>query len=148
MTDTQRSRVTLQSLFADNSTGEISPQDLRDFVASVKLYAENQFIPTGGTSPFIPNCASGNHFDVAATTDLVVGVPTNVSSRLSDKMIIRVRATTGIVSVSLTGVSGGFRFGQDITALSSVADGKTDYIGLVYNSGSSYWDVVGYVRGY
>lgn len=40
MPDQIRDRTTLQSLFADNSSGDISAQDLRDFVASVDLAAE------------------------------------------------------------------------------------------------------------
>lgn len=35
MSDTQRTRAQLQALFADNVTGEISAQDLRDFVVTV-----------------------------------------------------------------------------------------------------------------
>lgn len=34
MPDTQRPLSSLQTLFADNSTGDISPQDLRDFLVS------------------------------------------------------------------------------------------------------------------
>lgn len=35
MADTQRTRAAILALFADNVTGQISPQDLRDFVVSV-----------------------------------------------------------------------------------------------------------------
>ncbi len=34
MVDTVRSTTALQALLADNSTGDISPQDLRDFLVS------------------------------------------------------------------------------------------------------------------
>jgi len=40
MPDTPRTRPELQALFADNLVGAISAQDLRDFVASVKLISE------------------------------------------------------------------------------------------------------------
>ena len=35
MADTQRTRAAILTLFADNVTGQISPQDLRDFVVTV-----------------------------------------------------------------------------------------------------------------
>lgn len=35
MADTQRSRAQILALFADNSTGQISEQDLRDFVVTI-----------------------------------------------------------------------------------------------------------------
>jgi hypothetical protein len=37
MSDTQRSLVSLQSLLADNTTKQVSPQDLRDFLVSTHL---------------------------------------------------------------------------------------------------------------
>lgn len=37
MVDTIRTRAALQALLADNATGDISPQDLRDFLASAPL---------------------------------------------------------------------------------------------------------------
>lgn len=40
MADTVRDRAALETLLADNTIGAISPQDLRDFLASVKLAAE------------------------------------------------------------------------------------------------------------
>jgi hypothetical protein len=35
MADTQRTRAAILALFADNETGQISPQDLRDFVVTL-----------------------------------------------------------------------------------------------------------------
>lgn len=44
MADTQRSRAQILVLFADNSTGNISPQDLRDWVVTVM---EEEFVNAG-----------------------------------------------------------------------------------------------------
>ena len=44
MADTQRSRAQILVLFADNSTGNISPQDLRDYVVTVM---EEEFVNAG-----------------------------------------------------------------------------------------------------
>ena len=44
MADTQRSRAQILSLMADNVTGQISPQDLRDFIVTVM---EEEFTNSG-----------------------------------------------------------------------------------------------------
>jgi hypothetical protein len=44
MADTQRSRAQILSLFADNVTGQISAQDLRDFTVTVM---ESEFVNAG-----------------------------------------------------------------------------------------------------
>ena len=148
MTDTQRARTTLQSLFADNTTGEISPQDLRDYLASTKLYAENRFVALIDGAVVDIDCTSGNHFHLDAAGDRIIGIPANVSSRMSDKMVLRIKAISADRTITMSGVAGGFRFGTEIEALSGVVSGKSDYIGCVYNSGDNKWDIVSYIRGY
>jgi len=44
MTDTLRTRTDILSLFYNNSSGDISAQDMRDFVASVFLSTDNQLV--------------------------------------------------------------------------------------------------------
>lgn len=44
MADTQRTRAALLALFADNVTGRISPQDLRDFQVTIM---ESEFVNVG-----------------------------------------------------------------------------------------------------
>jgi hypothetical protein len=44
MADTQRTRAQILALFADNVTGQISPQDLRDFVVTIM---ESEFANPG-----------------------------------------------------------------------------------------------------
>lgn len=61
MADTQRSLVALQSLLADNSTGDISPQDLRDFLVSA----------LGGYASM--HCAAGS---IAQTADITAAALT------------------------------------------------------------------------
>jgi hypothetical protein len=149
MSDTQRSRTTLQTLFADNTTGEISPQDLRDFLASVKLYTENRFVELTDGATVTVDCSSGNHFYLETSNNAVIAAPTNVSSRLSDKLILRIKATGSDRTITLSGVNpAGFRLGADISALSGITVNKTDYFGCLYNSEDNIWDVVAYVRGY
>lgn len=49
MVDTVRTTAELLTLFADNTTGEISPQDLRDFVVSAGVYG-SLYITGGSTA--------------------------------------------------------------------------------------------------
>jgi len=44
MTDTLRTRTDILSLFYNNSSGDISAQDMRDFVTSIFLSADNQLV--------------------------------------------------------------------------------------------------------
>lgn len=44
MADTQRTKLQILALFADNVTGQISPQDLRDFVVTIM---ESEFVNAG-----------------------------------------------------------------------------------------------------
>lgn len=148
MSDTQRTRTALQSLFADNTTGDISPQDLRDYLASTKLYAENRFVALVDGAVVNIDCSSGNHFHLDASGNRVIGIPSNVSSRMSDKLVIRIKAITSDRTITMSGGTGGFRFGTEIDALSGVVASKTDYIGCIYNSGDNKWDIVSYIRGY
>jgi len=73
-------------------------------------------------------------------------VPSNPTS--GQKITIAVLASGGSRTVSLNTGAGGFRFGTDITGLTATTSGKTDYIGAIYNAGSSFWDVVAYVKGF
>lgn len=89
----------------------------------------------------------GNHFRLSAGGNRTILAPTNATSR--QKIIIEHVASGGARTLSLTtGSAGAFRFGTDVTALTETTSGKTDYIGCIYNSDDSRWDVVAYVKGY
>ena len=63
MVDTQRSLSELQTILADNTTGDISPQDLRDFLISMKN-------PCGGLYVTTP---AGTVIGTPGTYELVAG---------------------------------------------------------------------------
>lgn len=92
------------------------------------------------------DAALGNVFTLAATGNRTIGVPSNATN--GQKIVIRHLASGGARTLALNSGAGGFRFGTDITALSETASGKTDYIGCVYSSIDSFWDVVAYSKGY
>jgi hypothetical protein len=100
---------------------------------------------TDGATPAL-DASLGNIFTLSAAGDRTIAVPTNPTS--GQKIIIRHYASGGARTLALNTGAGGFRFGSDIPALSQTASGKYDYIGCVYNSTASFWDVISYVKGF
>lgn len=100
---------------------------------------------TDGATPAL-DASLGNVFTLAAAGDRTIAVPSNPTN--GQKIIIRHLASGGARTLALNTGAGGFRFGTDITTLSQTASGKTDYIGCIYSSIDSKWDVVAYSKGY
>jgi len=67
MADTQRTLAALQALFADNTTGDISPQDLRDFLVS----------SMGGYGSIYVNGGSTAQTGITGTPAQMTGFATN-----------------------------------------------------------------------
>lgn len=98
-----------------------------------------------GATPAL-DASLGNIFTLAAAGDRTIAVPTNATN--GQKIVIRHLASGGARTLALNTGASGFRFGSDITALTATASGKTDYIGAIYSSIDSKWDVVAYAKGY
>ena len=98
-----------------------------------------------GATPAL-DASLGNIFTLAATGDQTIAVPTNATN--GQKIIIRHLASGGARTLALNTGAGGFRFGTDITALTATSSGKTDYIGCIYSSIDSFWDVVAVTKGF
>ena len=98
-----------------------------------------------GATPAL-DASLGNVFRLSAAGNRTIAVPTNAHA--GQKIIIQHYASGGARTLALNTGAGGFRFGTDITALTATSSGKTDYIGAIYNNGASFWDVVGYSKGY
>lgn len=89
----------------------------------------------------------GNHFRCTLTAARTLGAPTNPTD--GQRVLWELLASGGAWLPTLTtGSAGAFIFGSDITALSAIASGKTDYIGAVYNSTAARWRVIAYAKGY
>lgn len=96
------------------------------------------------------DAALGNTFIVqsGSVVGRTIGAPSG--SVDGQKITIRVKNTSGgsITHTPATGSVGSYRFGSDITALSAIASGKTDYIGAIYNATDQRWDIIGYIKNY
>jgi hypothetical protein len=98
-----------------------------------------------GATPAL-DASLGNVFTLTAAGNRTIAVPSNATS--GQKIVIRHLASGGARTLALNTGAGGFRFGTDITALTSTTSGKTDYIGCIYNAADSFWDVVAYSKGF
>ena len=97
-------------------------------------------------APTIPiNAALGNTFTVTLGGNRTLGTPTNPVS--GQKIIVRV-TQDGVGGRQLS-YSSGWALGIDFVGLPlSTSPGVTDYIGAIYNTLTSKWDVVSIMRGY
>lgn len=98
-----------------------------------------------GATPAL-DASLGTVFVLTAAGDRTIAVPSNATA--GQKIVIRHLASGGARTLALNSGAGGFRFGTSITALTQTASGKTDYIGCIYNSTDSKWDVVAYSKGF
>lgn len=65
--DTQRSVATIQGLFADNTAGDISPQDLRDLLVSAAPDYGTLYVSSSGATTV---SSSGTYYESAGTFTL------------------------------------------------------------------------------
>jgi hypothetical protein len=100
---------------------------------------------TDGATPAL-DASLGNAFILTASGNRTIAVPSNPTA--GKRILIRHKASGGARTLALNTGAGGFRFGSTITALTETASGKTDYVGAIWNSVDSYWDVVAYVKGF
>lgn len=98
-----------------------------------------------GATPAL-DASLGFMFTLAAGGDRTIAVPTNPTN--GQKIVIRHLASGGARTLALNSGAGGFRFGSDITSLTATASGKTDYIGCIYSSIDSKWDVIAVTKGF
>ena len=108
-------------------------------------FSETPVALTDGATPAL-DASLGNIFTLSAAGNRTIAVPTNATA--GQKIIIRHFASGADRTLALNTGAGGFNFGTDITGLTATTSGTYDYIGCIYNSTLSLWDVVAYAKGY
>lgn len=103
------------------------------------------FALTDGATPAL-DASLARIFTLAAAGDRTIAVPTNAIDGLP--IIIAHTASGGTRTLALNTGTNGFAFGSDITALTTTASGKTDYIGCVWNGTIAKWLVLSYIKGF
>lgn len=105
MADTNRARSALEALFADNTSGDISPQDLRDFLRSVQLLNVPR-TATGTTDTFIIGDADNTVIYSSGDSPAVgctVTIPANASVAFPIGTKIAAVRKSGLVTFSPAG---------------------------------------------
>lgn len=95
--DTDRAKTALMTLLADNSSGNISPQDLRDVVESGSVYAS--IYVTGGST-----ATTGINGTPAKVTSFTTAGPANnaVADIGNDEIDLPAYAATYLVTMSMS----------------------------------------------
>jgi hypothetical protein len=155
MTDTQRTKAELIALCADNTTGDITPQTLRDIIESCKvsrgaihyddvatllnITTQNVFVPVNNTSVLQPGAyrftsPSDGRLQYDDTPSVIVRVigSISVSSTANNQVV---KAALGVNGTPLTASFARAKVttGGDVVTLCVVADvllNSGDYIGL------------------
>lgn len=87
----------------------------------------------------------GNIFSVTLGGNRTLAAPTNPTD--GQRIVLKIiQDGTGSRTLTLNAI---YRFGTDITSLTlTTTASKTDYIGIMYNSASTKWDVLAISKGY
>lgn len=93
------------------------------------------------------DAAAGKVFDLTATGNRTIAVPTNAVDGRA--IVIRHRGSGGARTLALnTTGAGSFDFSTDIPALTATASGAVDVIACVYDGTAQRWLVVGVTKGF
>ena len=88
----------------------------------------------------------GTHFRCVLTGNPILGVPTNPTD--GQLVMWELTASGAARMPTLSTAVGGFAFGTDITALTAIALGTTDFIGARYRASVNKWRVLAVAKGY
>lgn len=97
-----------------------------------------------GTGTITPVATTASTFTMTVTGNVTLNGPSSPVN--GQKVIFRI-LNDGVSTVTLATGAGNFRFGTDITAYTNSVS-LTDYVGAIYNSPATRWDVVSVIQGF
>lgn len=97
-----------------------------------------------GTGTVTPDASTAELFTMTVSGAVTLNGPANGTN--GQKVLFRI-LNDGSHAVTLATGSGNFRFGTDITSYTNSVS-LTDYIGAIWNSAASRWDVVSLIQGF
>lgn len=147
--------ITAHDVLVGNGTSPIvpiSPSTSGFVLTSAGTGADPAFKPSGignigtlaTTGTITPDASTANTFYIAVSGNVTLNGPSNGID--GQKITVRI-LNDGTHSVSLASGSNNFRFGTDITSYTNSVS-LTDYIGVIWNSAASRWDVVSIIQGF
>ena len=140
------SPVTGQSLYYNSVTNLWSNQTPpMSITGQMAVSLETAVVALIDAATIAVDASLGNTFTVTLGGNRTLGTPTNPSS--GQKIIVR--ATQDGTGGQTLSYSAGWNLGADFAGLSlSTTANTTDYIGAIYNSITSKWDIVSIMKGY
>lgn len=87
------------------------------------------------------DASAGKHFRVSIAGDRTLGVPTNPTDGMRRIWEITASAADRTLTLS-TGTSGSFELTTNITSPIVITNGKTHFLGAIYNSSRARWTVL------
>jgi hypothetical protein len=103
--------------------------------------------PTVAANACTPDATLGNTINVSNAATVTINNLTGLTTDHDGcEFRLRIKNTGGSAISIVLGTT--FRFGSQLTALSTIAAGKTNYVGCVYNSADSKLDVVSEQLGF
>lgn len=110
------------------------------------LSAPAGVIVIAGSGTVTPNATLGNTFSTTVTGPLTLNGPTGGTD--GQKVTFRLLQDGTGHSVTFSTGSGNYRFGTSIPSFTASGANKTDYIGAIFNSAASRWDIVAVCQGF
>lgn len=148
-TDGTHSAVTATSVSTDTITEKTATVGVTIDGAVIKdgvmlVHAPTVVVLTDAAT-IATDCSLGSTFTVTLAGNRTLGAPTNPTD--GQRCIWRFKQdVTGTRTITLNAV---FRLGTDISAVTlTTTASKTDYIGAIYNSADTKWDIVAFIKGY
>lgn len=107
---------------------------------SVKPYAP---VTLTDQATVTTDASLGTHFRLTGTTARTIAAPTNPTD--GQVITYEIKASSGALTHTWNAI---FTYGSDVTALTAIAAGKTDFIQWVYSSAVTKWLMIGYMKGF
>lgn len=99
-----------------------------------------------GTGTVTPSATTASIFTTTVTGNLTLNGPSSPTN--GQKVMFRLLQDGTGHTVSFASGAGNFRFGTDIPSFTASTANLTDYVGAIYNSTSTSWDIVSVIQGF
>ena len=112
--------------------------------SGVVVFPSASFSASGGT--ITPNATTTS--TVFVTVDAVATINGPTSGYNGQKVIFRLAQDGSGHTVTFNTGAGNFSFSTDIPSFTASGASLTDYVGVIYNSLTNRWNIVGVVKGF
>lgn len=133
------------SAYGSGWNGDNTAPTRNDVYDKIQTFLESVALTDGSTVTI--NTTLGktyHHSGTVGRTFALSGTPENGKSFI----LILINTGGSPITHTFTGASGSWRYGTDVTAVSTVAAGKTNYLTFVKHPTQNFYDIVAEVKGY